>query len=269
MGRDIYTSDSSEVVSEMFKALAIKMSNITFMPGPTPSVTKWHKIMKSTIGHLSAVRKEIMSKLETIPIAEQSETMQTLMVTFMHRGNNVTKIISSLEGVHKTRMEKLKLKFDFKDRVGKDAKAITLARIAQAFPEIPMHLCKHFDFKPISSIIPENFPGCMLFTCFANFIPIAETGICDSATIKVLKRALYVHKTYKAVVLTSGKMKENRTTLESCKRYKDIAMSSSKKSKEAGLQLIIQPELKVFINNQLNKSIKLLARKYNKIVDED
>lgn len=68
--------------------------------------------MESTIGQLSAVRKEIIRKLETVPISEQSEVMQTTMVTFMRRGNNVTKIISSLEGVHKTRMETLKLKFD-------------------------------------------------------------------------------------------------------------------------------------------------------------
>lgn len=74
-------------------------------------------------------------------------------------------------------METLKLRFDLKDRVGKDAKAITLARIAQAFLEIPMHLCKHFEFKPISSMIPENFPECMLFTCFANFIPTTETEL--------------------------------------------------------------------------------------------
>lgn len=71
----------------MFKALAIQMSNITFMPGPTPTVTEWHKIMESTIGQLSAVRKEVIRKLETIPIAEQSEVMQTMMVTFMRRGN--------------------------------------------------------------------------------------------------------------------------------------------------------------------------------------
>lgn len=89
MGRDIYTSESPEVVSEMFKALAIQIS--TFTPGPTPTVTEWHKIIESTIGQLSAVRKDVIRKLETVPISEQSEVMQTMMVTFMRRGNNVTK----------------------------------------------------------------------------------------------------------------------------------------------------------------------------------
>ena len=159
-----------------------------------------------------------------------------MIIIGVERGNMITTMHERSSETAAKIIRDLKKDYALVDKPGKSLNALTLSRVALAFPHLACeYSAMAFSRTVPASSLPVDFPLQMTHSAFANLIPVSNNNI----MMELSQMLLYYQVRFSMVVDKKAKRGTYEECKEKCLKYIEAGYNSTYVDEEKRVELLV------------------------------